>query len=220
MSVWRECEKKSRPGCQLHKCLQDGHRHLHPQLWSTSSRWGQRGTDRKALWNSVHIQNQKRVRNHNFMPHKLDDYQLNVAWKISVNQSEWYFTKYACCVSVLPAVSQMIMIEAALTLFCKCVEKLLCEHEYIPVYSNGTIVPSQSPQAKWLIQTVYYSSHAVLFLQLSKLGICREDFSNLINATEKKINKVYRTTPVLIFSKSHCDLFFSLPMFLVRGTKQ
>ena len=87
---------------------------------------------------------------------------------------------------LFPAVSRMITMLAPLTLFCKCVQKLLCESEYIPVYSNGTIVPSQSPQAKWLIQTVYYSSHAVLFLQLSKLGICRKDFSDLINATEKK----------------------------------
>lgn len=86
------------------------------------------------------------------------------------------FHSNSCSVSlVLAAVSCIITMQAALT-FCKCAENVLLEREYIPVYSNGTIVPSQSPQAKWLIQIVYYSSHAVLFLQLSKLGICRKDF--------------------------------------------
>lgn len=51
-------------------------------------------TNRKGLWHSVQIQNQKGTRNRNFMQYRLDDCHLIVPlWKISVCQTEWYFIK-------------------------------------------------------------------------------------------------------------------------------
>lgn len=110
---------------------------------------------------------------------------------------------------ILFAVSQLITILTALTFFLT-VFKMFSECGCIPWYS---IVPSQFHQVRWLMQIVYYSFHAVFFLQLSNVDYLQNRFFNFNQCNREKIHKVYRNTPVFICSNSHWDLFFFAIVF-------
>lgn len=122
---------KHRPRCQLHKgWINTFISSCDPPLPNGGK--GAQTEKRYEIWSTW--QNQKRLRNHNFTQHNLGDFWLNVIlWKISINESEWYFTKYAHSFFhlILSVVSQMITIMTAL--FRKFVPNILCG--YIPRYS-------------------------------------------------------------------------------------
>lgn len=70
------------------------------------------------------------------------------------------------------------------------------------------------------MHTVYYSSHAVLFFQLSKVDYLLKRFFKF-NQWNWKKKSIRFTEPLQsLFAVRVIGISFSLPMFLVRGAKQ